>query len=111
MSIDNSDAFIPTHTNLPYTGRSHMHGDSRVVMTYSRSLVYTKVHSPPPVASTKYQQAHTQNIQNPIPTQLGGCYMHMPKPQEKYQSPGKMSNMMQTLNNSSKLWLSCRRGI
>ena len=48
VSIENPDASRPIPSSPPCTGRSHVHGDSRMVMIDSRSLVYTKVHPPPP---------------------------------------------------------------
>ena len=48
VSMENPYASRPIPSSPPCTGRSHMHGDSRMAMIDSRSLVYTKVHPPPP---------------------------------------------------------------
>ena len=72
--------FRPTHTILPYTGRSHMHGDSRLVMINSRSLVYT---SPPASPSDLYRittDTYMYNKQNPM--SILRFYMHVPKLKE-----------------------------
>ena len=52
VSIGYPDASRPIPSSPLCTGRSHMHGNSRMAMIDSRSLVYTKVHPPPPVIST-----------------------------------------------------------
>ena len=55
FSVSNGcpDASRPIPSSPPCTGRSHVHGDSRMVMIDSRPLVYTKVH--PPLPSDQYR--------------------------------------------------------
>ena len=50
MSIDKPDAILTIPISPPHTGRPYTHGDSRMMMINSRSLVFTKVLPPHPSA-------------------------------------------------------------
>ena len=55
LCLCDPDATETILVSLPCTGRSHMHGDSRMAVIIFRSLVYTKIYPPPPVIGTGYQ--------------------------------------------------------
>ena len=92
MSIDNAAVIQSYPYKSSTTGRSHVHGDSRVAMINSRSLVY--VH-PPTTPSDEYRittGTYMYNKQNPMST-IGSC-MH-PKP--------KSINHQEDIKNVSKI--------
>ena len=76
VSIENPDASRPIPSSPPCTGRSHMYVDSRMVTIDSRSLVYTKVHPPPP-RIVQDNNRHIDSIQYPMST-IRFC-MHVPE--------------------------------
>ena len=84
VSIGDPDAIQPIPLILPCPDRSHMHGDSRMVMINSRSLVYTKVHQSPPVIGTGCQQAHTYTVHETQCPSLDSFCMYQ-NLKEKYQ--------------------------
>ena len=49
VSIGDPEMIQPIFASLPCMCRSHVHGDSKMVMILSRSLFYTKIHPLPPM--------------------------------------------------------------
>ena len=87
-SISDPDATQPILASLPCTGRSRVHGDSRMTMVNYSSLVYTKVH---PLPSSDHYRIPTATcidaIQNPMSSVRS--HMHVPKTlRGKCLSPG-----------------------
>ena len=78
MPIDNPAVIQSYPYKSSMTGRSHIHGCSKVVMINSRSLVYT---SPPTTPSDQYRittGTYMYNKQNPMST-IGSCMHPQPK--------------------------------
>ena len=89
VSIDNPAVIQSYLYKSSKTGRSHVHGCSKVAMINSRSLVYI---SPPtnPQWSVQDNNRHI-HVQQTKPN-VHHWIIHAPKPQ-RYQSPGRYQNI------------------